>query len=229
MKRLSIVALSALGIGILACGGGDEAATDGTATTDEAPPADAPADAGGGDEGGGELMTVSLTSPWTEMGLPINDGQVVVSDTTHALVAYTQGAISTYTTSYQMAIEKAGWVKQDDYSEADFTAILFAKDNQTLGLAVGQDGGYTFAYLEDVDGKPESERMVKKGGGVSNLKGLRSKHTSSRRTSGNNRELEQRRSSQGGSGGPSSDDHGGGGKSGGKGGKGGKGKGKKGD
>jgi glucose/arabinose dehydrogenase len=169
MKRISLATLSVIGLAILACGGGDEEATTTTTTPTPEPAAEptpapapepvveeaAPADGG--------LVAVALTEPWSTMGLPINDGVVVASDKTMMLVAYTQGAISTYTASYSPLVEKAGYAKVDDYSTPEFTAYLYKKGTQQIGFAVGQEEGYTFVYMEDLDGVPEDQRVVKKG------------------------------------------------------------------
>ena len=162
MKRISIATLATIGLAILACGGGDEegggddGATATTATgTTGGTTAPEPAQA--------ELVAVPVTEPWKSMDLPINNGTPVVSDKTHLLVAYNEGAISTYTTSYGQQIEKKGWKKKDDYSEADFTAILYTKGSQELGFAVGHFEGKTVVYFEDLDGVPEDQRIVRKG------------------------------------------------------------------
>lgn len=159
MKRISLATLATIGLAILACGGGDEEAGGGddgatatTATTGTTGATEAPAQA--------ELVAVPVTDPWKKMNLPINNGTPVKSDKTHLLVAYNDGAISTYTTSYGQAIEKAGWKQKDDYSESDFTAILYTRGKQELGFAVGHFEGYTVVYFEDLDGVPEDQRIV---------------------------------------------------------------------
>lgn len=172
MKRISLVTLSVLGLSILACGGGDEAAPTPAPTPAPAEPAPAPAPAEPAPEPApaeGDLLTVPLSDNWAALGLPINDGQILLSDSKALLIAYEEGAISTYTASYQPAIEKAGYKKADDYSSPEFTAILFTKDTQQLGFAVGQEDGFTFVYFEDLDGVPEEERVVSKKGGKANL------------------------------------------------------------
>jgi len=164
MKRISIATLATLGLAILACGGGDDeapadagaaattaSATTGTTGTTAAAPEP-------------ELVAVPVTDPWKSMDLPVNNGTPVVSDSTHLLVAYNDGAISTYTTSYGQQIEKAGWTKKDDYSEDDFTAILYTKGSSELGFAVGNFEGKTVVYFEDLDGVPEEDRIVTKRG-----------------------------------------------------------------
>lgn len=170
MKRISLVTLSVLGLSILACGGGDEAATT-PAPAPEAAPAPAPVEPAPAPEpaADAELLTVPLSENWAAMGLPINDGQILLSDSKALLIAYEEGAISTYTASYTPAIEKAGYKKADDYSSPEFTAILYTKDTQQLGFAVGQEDGFTFVYFEDLDGVPEEERVVSKKGGKNNL------------------------------------------------------------
>ena len=163
MKRISIATLATIGLAILACGGGDEEAGGGddgaTATTTGTTGTTEPAAAAEP-----ELVAVAVTEPWKAMDLPINNGTPVVSDKTHLLVAYNDGAISTYTTSYGGVIEKNGWKKKDDYSEPDFTAILYTKGSQELGFAVGNFEGKTVVYFEDLDGVPEDQRIVRKKG-----------------------------------------------------------------
>jgi len=167
MKRISIATLATIGLAILACGGGEEEAAGGggddgtTATTGTTGATEAPAQA--------ELQAVPVTDPWKSMDLPINNGTPVVSDKTHLLVAYNDGAISTYTTSYGQQIEKNGWTKKDDYSEADFTAVLYEKGGQEMGFAVGNFEGYTVVYFEDLDGVPEEKRVVSKRSSRSSL------------------------------------------------------------
>ena len=106
MKRITLTALTAIGISILACAGGDDAGE--YEYEYEA----------------SDLTAVSLTSPWKSMGLPIGDGVVVASDKTVVLVAYDDATVSSLTSSYTRAIEKDGWSKADDYSTSDFTAIV---------------------------------------------------------------------------------------------------------
>jgi hypothetical protein len=96
--------------------------------------------------------TVPLSHNWAVLGLPINDGQVLKSDSKALLIAYEDGAISTYTASYQPAITEAGYKKAVDRSSPDFTSILFTKGTQQLGFAVKQEDGFTFVLLEDMDG-----------------------------------------------------------------------------
>ena len=162
MKRISIATLATLGLAILACGGGDEeAAADGTTTgttasTTAEPAAAEPTKAA-------DMNSVPLSDPWKSMDLPVNNGTVLVSDKTHLLVAYDSGAISTYTTSYGQQIDKQGWTKKDDYSESDFTAVLYSKGSQELGFAVGTIEGKTVVYFEDLDGVAEEDRVVKRG------------------------------------------------------------------
>ena len=168
MKRISLVTLATLGLAILACGGGDEegggdatTATAGTTTGTTAEPV--------ADTTHSAPAAVPITDPWKSMHLPINNGTVAVSDKTHLLVVYNEGAISTYTTSYGQKIEKAGWKQKDDYSEADFTAILYTKGSQELGFAVGHFEGQTVVYFEDLDGVPQDQRVVRKGAAKSHL------------------------------------------------------------
>lgn len=172
MKRISLVTLSVLGLSILACGGGDETpATPAPAPTAAEPaPAPAPEPAPAAEPAGdAELLTVPLSENWAKMGLPINDGQILMADSKALLIAYEDGAISTYTASYGPAIEAAGYKKADDYSSEEFTAILYTKDTQQMGFAVGHEDGFTFVYFEDLDGVPEEERVVSKKGGKANM------------------------------------------------------------
>jgi hypothetical protein len=168
MKRISLATLSVLGLSILACGGGDETTSTPTPAPTAAEPAPAPAPAAE-PAGDTELLTVPLSDNWAKMDLPINDGQILLSDSKALLIAYEDGAISTYTSSYSPAIEKTGYKKADDYSSPEFTAILYTKDTQQLGFAVGHEDGFTFVYFEDLDGVPEEERVVSKKGGKANL------------------------------------------------------------
>lgn len=174
MKRISLVTLSVLGLSILACGGGDEtpATTPAPAPAAEPTPPPAPepaAEPAAEPAGDAELLTVPLSENWAKMGLPINDGQILMADSKALLIAYEDGAISTYTASYGPAIETAGYKKADDYSSPEFTAILYTKDTQQLGFAVGHEDGFTFVYFEDLDGVPEEERVVSKKGGKANM------------------------------------------------------------
>jgi hypothetical protein len=157
MKRLSLGTLATFGVFILACAGG----------SDEG--------GGGGEEGGDgeyyeyevgadDLPSVTLSEPWNSMKLPINDGNVVVSDKVTLLVAYDSASISSLTSSYSAAIEKAGWSKSEDYSSPDFTAIIYTKGSQSVGFASGVESGITFAYMEDLDGVPDSAVKAAKSG-----------------------------------------------------------------
>ncbi len=159
MKRISLATLATIGLTILACGGGEEEAAGDGATASGSTTTTEPAEATNV-----APAAVPMTDPWKGMDLPVNNGTVVVSDSTHLLVTYNEGAISTYTTSYGQQIEKLGWSKKDDYSEADFTAVLYTKGSQEMGFAVGHYEGMTIVYFEDLDGVPEEQRVVKRGG-----------------------------------------------------------------
>lgn len=174
MKRISLTALTAIGISILACAGGDDGA--------------------GGDEYEGyemsaeDLPSVGLTEPWKSMSLPIDDGVVVVSDKTVMLVAYDDASVSGLTSSYTRSIEKAGWSKAEDYSTPDFTAIVYKKGSQQVGFASGVEEGLTFAYLEDLDGVSEGSSAIasaKKGGkgipATKSAQGLKKRKTTSKK------------------------------------------------
>jgi hypothetical protein len=153
MKRTSLTALTAIGISILACAGGDDNAGGEYEYEYEVEADDLPA--------------VGLTEPWKSMKLPIDDGVVVVSDKTVMLVAYDDASVSGLTSSYTRAIEKNGWSKAEDYSTPDFTAIVYKKGSQQVGFASGVESGLTFAYMEDLDGVTESSSAIasaKKGG-----------------------------------------------------------------
>ncbi len=156
MKRLSLVTLAFAGFSILACAGGD----DGTAT-----------DEGGEEEEGEEieaedLPEIAITEPWRSMNLPLNDGQVVLSDPNVFLAAYDAATVQGLTNSWPAAVEGKGWDKSWDGSDPTFTVIIYTKKGgtQQLGLAIGQDEsapGVTFVYLEDLDKVPEGESTVK--------------------------------------------------------------------
>jgi len=148
MKRITAISLSALVIGILACGGsGDNASSD-------------DADEGGDDAVTVDLPTVPITEPWKSMGLPTNSGQVVASDASVLLVAHGDASVSGITADYTSAIASDGWSKGDDYSTPDFTAIVYTKGAQSVGFACGIEQEITFAYMEDL-GKVGGDSTVR--------------------------------------------------------------------
>lgn len=158
MKRISAVALLSLGIGILACGGGDE----GTTTTDQG--GDEVTDDGSSDDVADdsvELPETSLTDPWKSMNLPVGDGTVVVSDSSVLLVGYQDDStVKSLTNDYRSAIAADGWTQTEDYSTSEFTAILYEKDKQQIGFAAGVEEGITFAYMEDLGKVAKEESAI---------------------------------------------------------------------
>ena len=165
MKRISMIAVATTVAAILACGGGDDNAV---AADDGGPvvSSDGTDGAGGGGMSASDLPSVSLTQPWSGMGLPIAGGNVVVSDSKVLLVAYDGGSISSYASSYGSAVEKDGWKKAEDYSTPEFTAILYTKADGELGMAVGVEEGINFVYFENLKEVSESDsqfRSAKRG------------------------------------------------------------------
>jgi hypothetical protein len=174
-RHLTLATLATIGFSLLACAGGGDGAT---------------SSEGGGGEGGSEEVTtedlpeIEITQPWKSMSLPIDDGQVVLSDSTVLLIAYDGASVTSLTNKWPGAVEAAGWRKADDYSTPEFTAIIFTKQGgtQQLGLAVGVEEGVTFVYMEDLDKVPESESTVKRAkSGKRKLDSSKSKKVNSRR------------------------------------------------
>lgn len=189
MKRISIFAVAASVAAILACGGGDETTT---SSDDGGTVATGGSYTTGGTDGAlraSDLPTVSLKEPWVSMNLPTSGGNVVVSDSAVLLVAYDGGSISSYASSYGAAVEKDGWTKKEDYSTADFKAILFEKSGGELGMAVGTEQGINFVYFENLKEVTASNSRVRaaKGGSlrmndrVQNLRAKRAKRRGKRK------------------------------------------------
>lgn len=169
MKRISMIAVATTVAAILACGGGDDDNAGG-GDDGSAPVVSNDDGSGGGGMSASDLPSVSLSQPWSGMGLPIAGGNVVVSDSKVLLVAYDGGSISSYASSYGSAVEKDGWKKAEDYSTPDFTAILYTKDDGELGMAVGVEEGINFVYFENLKEVSESDsqfRNARKGKRVS--------------------------------------------------------------
>ena len=146
MKRLTLIALASIGISILACGGAD--LKDGDVVVIDT------------------IDAVAPTPPWVDMGLPTPEGQTIASDDTYLLVLYKDQVIQKYTESYSAALTSGGWAKGDDYSSEDFTAIIWTKEEQKVGLAIGfeEDQKVTFTYMEDL-AKVDEPSISSAGGG----------------------------------------------------------------
>ena len=156
MRRLSLFVLSFTTVSILACGdllsGDVDAVVDAVDDEIEAK-----------DEAKTELAgsaTVEMTEPWSGMDLPVGDGLVLISDDLSLLIAYPDGDRSALTDAYSSAVSGGAWEEQENYSNQEFTAILYAEGDQLLGLAVGTEQEIPFVYMEDVD---KSQDSVVKG------------------------------------------------------------------
>ena len=139
MRRLSLLTVtlgSLFGLACM-CGGGDDAYED--------------MDVSSGDLSGEEWQ-VTMAEPWASMGLPVGSGLVFASDPTMMLVSYDGYQVSSLASSYGSAIGAAGWSQAEDMSTPDFTAKVFTKGNDAVGLGVGAEEGMTFVYMEFMAG-----------------------------------------------------------------------------
>lgn len=80
-------------------------------------------------------FSVDLTSPWTEMGLPIGNGSVTVSESAVVSVNYTGESVSSVTQSYTDYFSSNGWT-ETYRDETSGTTVMYTKDNQTATLVV---------------------------------------------------------------------------------------------
>ena len=146
MTRVSILSLAIVAVGGLACGLG------------------APQTGGGDGEAAGEApvpaaeartvsvadyATVGLTEPWSSMGLPTDDGHVVVSDAITLLVAYDGRATADLNAAYGAAVAARGWRQRGVVSTEQGAGLLFDKDGRTIALALRDSHGVTLVHLED--------------------------------------------------------------------------------
>ena len=119
------------------CGGGDDTYED--------------MDVSSGDLSGEEWQ-VTLAEPWASMSLPVGSGLVFASDPTMMLVSYDGDQVSSQASAYGSAIGAAGWSQAEDMSTPDFTARVYTKGNDAVGLGVGAEEGMTFVYMEFMAG-----------------------------------------------------------------------------
>jgi len=143
MRRITALTITFLGIGILACGGGEEATEN--AVVDE--------------------KGANLNSPWKDMNLPVGAGEVLVDSTSMLLVGWESGDIDATTKDWNSAVSGAGWDKEEELisgsTGAIHTAIIYKKDSSHVGLATGIEDGIVFAYMEDLGKIADGDSNIK--------------------------------------------------------------------
>jgi len=88
-------------------------------------------------------FSTQLTAPWTEMSLPVQDGNVVFSDDAMLTVHHPEDRVAALTASYGTALEAMGFAKALDTSADDMTSITFEDDKATMALGILSGGGKT--------------------------------------------------------------------------------------
>ncbi|MBN2800671.1 MAG: hypothetical protein JXX28_16125 [Deltaproteobacteria bacterium] len=120
MKLRTVLAASFFALATLACGGGTSS-MDGDYTFD---------------------YTVDLTSPWTEMSLPLDDGKVILSADSSVAINYAR-PVSEMQEIYTSYVKAQGYSETySDDSMGTFTAI-YEKDGKNLTLVVMESVGQT--------------------------------------------------------------------------------------
>lgn len=140
-------------LSILACGGMGTT-TEPTTSTPATPATPAPA------------PVSPLVAPWSTLGLPVGNGEIVENTSQKLLITYTDytGGGPQLTSDWQLALTKAGYVASEtvDTGDANISAIVYKTTTTALGLATGTDDGVPFAYMEDITAGGAS--VVRSGG-----------------------------------------------------------------
>ncbi len=96
----------------------------------------------------GDLATVS--SPWSEMGLPTDSGSVLYRDSTTLSVQH-DGAVTDVADSYKAAFASAGWEVENDMALADTVSVTYKKGEERIVLAVANAGGTVMVSASTLD------------------------------------------------------------------------------
>jgi hypothetical protein len=78
----------------------------------------------------------SLTPPWSDFDLPLQEATVVFSNDAMLTVHHPKQSVSTLTERYTEALEKAGHIRGMDTSGDDMTSIAFGAGETTLALGI---------------------------------------------------------------------------------------------
>jgi hypothetical protein len=120
----------------LACGGGS---TDFDATDLSAPSFTVP--------------SASLSAPWTDMGLPVEKGNVLWSDDKVVTIQYDSGSAKDHGDRFFKHFADSGWTSTVDTVDGENRAMLFEKDGTTASIAVsGMAGGVNVSIALDSSG-----------------------------------------------------------------------------
>ncbi len=112
------------GIAALACGGGGTTST----STDLS------------------AYSTPITEPWSSMGLPMDGGSVLYSDSTTLTATYSSGSVADIGKKYEDAVKAAGWT-ETSRTEMMGVVATYSKDGKTLSLSVTDAGGLLSASL----------------------------------------------------------------------------------
>jgi len=116
---------------------------------------------GGGSGGGGgtfsgpnfTVPSASLTSPWSDMGLPVEKGTVLWSDENVVTIQYDSGTAKEHGDRFQKFFADNGWKSTVDTTDGDNRAMLFEKDGTVASVAVGgMVGGVNVSIALDTSG-----------------------------------------------------------------------------
>jgi len=90
------------------------------------------ADAG---SSGGYYVTAELSEPWTSLGLPIDGGNVFVSQSTAVTIQYNDGQLDTHYSRYRSFFENGGYdIIVEDVSGETLT-VVYRKDDLQYALS----------------------------------------------------------------------------------------------
>ncbi len=82
-----------------------------------------------------------LTSPWTEMSLPLEDAKVTFSAEDTVTVQHGSQPVAELAAAYGQVLEAAGWKRTRDDSLGELVNQTWEKGDDTLALAILiQDG-----------------------------------------------------------------------------------------
>ncbi|MBW1881607.1 MAG: hypothetical protein JRJ84_24885 [Deltaproteobacteria bacterium] len=100
----------------------------------------------------------SLSAPWTDMGIPVEKGNVMWSDDSVVTIMYDSGSAKDHGDRFYKHFADSGWTSTVDTQEGENRAILFEKDGATASIAIGgMVGGVNVSIALDTSGaSPEA-------------------------------------------------------------------------
>jgi hypothetical protein len=99
------------------------------------------------------VPSASLSAPWTDMGLPVEKGNVLWSDDKVVTIQYDSGAAKDHGDRFHKFFVDSGWTSTVDTVDGENRAMLFEKDGATASAAVsGMAGGVNVSIALDTSG-----------------------------------------------------------------------------